>query len=105
MNKYRPGGRCGGDSTKGSPGSSVSSGSSGSPVNSEFNSSLAALMAQRDMQDALWVGGTSQDKTEVKHGVNPDAKHEIKNQIVVKPASKPNNDAYIQMILEGDYEE
>ena len=104
MNKYRPGGRCGGDSTKGSPGSS------GSP---EFNSSLAALMAQRDMQDALWVGPTSQDKTEVKpdakHEVKPDAKHdakhEIKNQIVVKPASKPNNDAYIQMILEGDYEE
>lgn len=110
MNKYRPGGRCGGDSTKGSPGSS---GSSGSPVNSEFNSSLAALMAQRDMQDALWVGPTSQDKTEVKpeikpdakHEVKPDAKHEIKNQIVVKPTSKPNNDAYIQMILEGDYEE
>ena len=103
MNKYRPGGRCGGDTTKspgssGSSGSPVSSGSSGSP---EFNSSLAALMAQRDKQDAMWVGPTSQDKTEVKPEVKPD----VKNQIIVKPASKPNNDAYIKLLLEGDYEE
>jgi hypothetical protein len=95
MNKYRPGGRCGGDTTKSSPVSS------GSPVNPEFNSSLAALMAQRDKQDAMWVGPTSQDKTEVK----PEVKPEIKNQIVVKPTSKPNNDAYIKLLLEGDYEE
>ena len=97
MNKYRPGGRCGGDTTK----SPASSGSSGSPASPEFNSSLAALMAQRDKQDAMWVGPTSQDKTEMKPEVKPD----VKNQIVVKPASKPNDDAYIKLLLEGDYEE
>lgn len=90
MNKYRPGGRCGGDK----PNTETNSGNSGSP---EFNSSLAALMAQRDKQDAMWVGPTSQDKTEVKP--------EVKNQIVVKPTPKPNNDAYIKLLLEGDYEE
>jgi len=86
MNKYRPGGRCGGDS-KGD-----------TKCNPEFNSSLAALMAQRDKQDAAFSGPP----------VVPEAKKTpvAKNQIVItETTTKSTKDAYIQLLLEGDYEE
>ena len=89
MNKYRPGGRCGGDS-KGD-----------TKCNPEFNSSLAALMAQRDKQDALFTSPISQTPV---HQTKP--KHTGKNQLVITETTpKPNKDAYIQLLLEGDYEE
>lgn len=86
MNKYRPGGRCGGDSkgdTKSNP---------------EFNSSLAALMAQRDKQDAAFASSVPVAEMAKKPAV--------KNQLVItETTSKPTKDAYIQLLLEGDYEE
>jgi hypothetical protein len=46
MNKYRPGGRCGGG---GASERSVSEGGLGK--------SLSAMMAAREQQDAMWSGG------------------------------------------------
>lgn len=87
MNKYRPGGRCGGDSK----GDTIS--------NPEFNSSLAALMAQRDKQDMAF--GSSVPATEVEK--KPAA---AKKQLVItETTTKQTKDAYIQLLLEGDYEE
>lgn len=94
MNKYRPGGRCGGDSkgdTKSNP---------------EFNSSLAALMAQRDKQDSMF--GSSPCGESGTPAVTSIAKNKpaAKNQLVItETTTKPSKDAYIQLLLEGDYEE
>jgi hypothetical protein len=88
MNKYRPGGRCGGDSkgdTKSNP---------------EFNSSLAALMAQRDKQDMAF--GSSVPATEVEKKPAAAAKNQL---VITETTTKPSKDAYIQLLLEGDYEE
>jgi len=81
MNKYRPGGRCGGDSA-----------SKETKANPEFNSSLASLLQKREQQDALF------------HGASPvvaraPATKEV--AIVKKPVAK---DDYIKIIMEGDYE-
>ena len=84
MNKYRPGGRCGGDS-KGE-----------TKCNPEFSSSLSALMAQRDKQDAMFSSPPSSTET----------KSPAKKQLVItETTSKPNKNAYIQLLLEGDYED
>jgi hypothetical protein len=90
MNKYRPGGRCGGDS-KGD-----------TKCNPEFSSSLSALMAQRDKQDAMFTSPSVASQT----SASPIAqKTAAKNQLVItETTTKPNKDAYIQLLLEGDYE-
>jgi hypothetical protein len=86
MNKYRPGGRCGGDSK------------TDIKCNPEFSSSLSALMSQRDKQDAAFA--SSVPVAEVAK------KPVVKNQLVVtETTTKPSKDAYIQLLLEGDYEE
>ncbi len=91
MNKYRPGGRCGGDS-KGD-----------TKCNPEFNSSLAALMAQRDKQDAMF---TSPSSVEIEVKSKAKTKPEAKNQLVfTETTTKTNKEAYIQLLLEGDYQE
>ena len=91
MNKYRPGGRCGGDTAK-------------EKSNPEFNASLASLLQQRERQDAMFTGPV----------VSATAATPQKNQLAIvesKPKeSKPkatalDKQAYIQLLLEGDYEE
>lgn len=91
MNKYRPGGRCGGDS-KGD-----------TKCNPEFNSSLASLMAQRDKQDAMFTSPSVASQA----GAPPTGqKSAAKNQLVItETTTKTSKDAYIQLLLEGDYEE
>jgi len=87
MNKYRPGGRCGGDS-KGD-----------TKCNPEFNSSLASLMAQRDKQDAMF---TSPSVASAPATQKPAAKNQL---VITETTTKATKDAYIQLLLEGDYEE
>lgn len=80
MNKYRPGGRCGGDSA-----------SKETKANPEFNSSLASLLQKREQQDALF------------HGVSAPAPAPATKEVAIvkKPVAK---DDYIKIIMEGDYE-
>lgn len=91
MNKYRPGGRCGGDTAK-------------EKSNPEFNASLASLLQQRERQDAMFTGPV----------VSATAETPQKNQLAIveskpkesKPKAKAlDKQAYIQLLLEGDYEE
>jgi hypothetical protein len=53
MNKYRPGGRCGGPGASERP---ASQGGWGAGAN-ELGKSLSAMMAAREQQDAMWSGG------------------------------------------------
>jgi hypothetical protein len=95
MNKYRPGGRCGGDS-KGD-----------TKCNPEFNSSLANLMAQRDKQDAIFFSPSSSQGTADSAPLIADKKEKplAKSQLVItETTNKPKKEAYIQLLLEGDYE-
>jgi hypothetical protein len=85
MNKYRPGGRCGGDSA-----------SKETKANPEFNSSLASLLQQREQQDALFHGVSAHTPVAV-----PSTKEKKELAIVQKPVAK---DDYIKIIMEGDYE-
>ena len=84
MNKYRPGGRCGGSSAS----------KETSKENPEFNSSLAFLLQKREEQNALFhaapVQAQPQETIVVKKTVAKD-----------KPLAK---DDYINIIMEGDYE-
>jgi len=91
MNKYRPGGRCGGDSKGDSKGDMK--------CNPEFNSSLASLMAQRDKQDAMF---TSPSVASAPATQKPAAKNQL---VITETTTKTSKDAYIQLLLEGDYEE
>jgi hypothetical protein len=86
MNKYRPGGRCGGDTPS-------------SKSNPEFNSSLASLLQQREQQDALFapVAGA------VAVAVQPTPQK--KELVITQTTPKVSKEAYIQLLLEGDYEE
>jgi len=82
MNKYRPGGRCGGDTPS-------------SQSNPEFNSSLASLLQQREQQDALFAPvATAAKPTPQK-----------KELVITQTTPKISKEAYIQLLLEGDYEE
>jgi len=84
MNKYRPGGRCGGDTPS-------------SKSNPEFNSSLASLLQQREQQDALIApvaGAVAAKPTPQK-----------KELVITQTTPKVSKEAYIQLLLEGDYEE
>ena len=83
MNKYRPGGRCGGDSAP-----------KETKANPEFNSSLASLLQQREQQDALFHGASA-------HTPVVATKEKKELAIVQKPVAK---DDYIKIIMEGDYE-
>ena len=82
MNKYRPGGRCGGDTPS-------------SKSNPEFNSSLASLLQQREQQDALFAP--------VAGAVQPTPQK--KELVITQTTPKVSKEAYIQLLLEGDYEE
>jgi len=88
VNKYRPGGRCGGDAPK-------------QTSNPEFNSSLASLLQQRERQDAMFTGTGA---APAPAPVNPQ-----KNQVAIvetKPkATALDKQAYIQLVLDGDYED
>jgi hypothetical protein len=87
MNKYRPGGRCGGDTPS-------------TQSNPEFNSSLASLLQRREQQDALFapvavaVVATAAKPTPQK-----------KELVITQTTPKVSKEAYIQLLLEGDYEE
>jgi hypothetical protein len=90
VNKYRPGGRCGGDAPK-------------QTSNPEFNSSLASLLQQRERQDAMFTGAPAPAAAPAAP-VNPQ-----KNQVAIvetKPkATALDKQAYIQLVLDGDYED
>lgn len=88
MNKYRPGGRCGGDSK------------SDTKCNPEFSSSLASLMQQRNLQDAMF----SPPSQVQSQGQKPEAK-EKRQLVVTETTPAKSKDAYIQLLLEGDYED
>jgi len=92
MNKYRPGGRCGGDSA-------TKQGS-----NPEFNASLASLLQQRDRQDAFFSAAPAPAAVA---GAQAKPNHtEQKNQLAItKNQSKLTKEEYIQLLLAGDYEE
>jgi hypothetical protein len=95
MNKYRPGGRCGGDSA-------TKQGS-----NPEFNASLASLLQQRDRQDAFFSAAPAAPAAvaEAEAQVKPN-RTEQKNQLAItKNQSKLTKEEYIQLLLAGDYEE
>ena len=86
MNKYRPGGRCGGSST------------SAPKENPEFNSSLASLLQKREEQNALFHGAPVQ--------MQPQSQSQ-QTIVVKKPLAKDKSlakDDYINIIMEGDYE-
>ena len=84
MNKYRPGGRCGGDSA-----------SKETKANPEFNSSLASLLQKREQQDALFHGVSAPASAPAPAPATKEV------AIVKKPVAK---DDYIKIIMEGDYE-
>lgn len=89
MNKYRPGGRCGGDTPS-------------TQSNPEFNSSLASLLQQREQQDALFApvavaAAAAAAKTKPKE--------QKKELVITQTTPKVSKEAYIQLLLEGDYEE
>jgi hypothetical protein len=90
MNKYRPGGRCGGDSaTK-------------QASNPEFNASLASLLQQRDRQDALFSASASASAGEGAPLIHTQQKNQL---VIAKNQSKLTKEEYIQILLAGDYEE
>jgi len=85
MNKYRPGGRCGGDTPS-------------TQSNPEFNSSLASLLQQREQQDTLFAPVAPSAPT-----AKP--KPQKKELVITQTTPKVSKEAYIQLLLEGDYEE
>lgn len=90
MNKYRPGGRCGGDSK------------TDTKCNPEFSSSLESLMRQRDLQDAMFSPPTQvQPQVQAK----PQAQAQKKELVITETRPAKSKDAYIQLLLEGDYED
>ena len=97
MNKYRPGGRCGGS------GGSGSSGSSGGPERTVseggLGSSLSAMMAARDRQDAMWAGPQGGQGPQVTQGQIVVATQGAKAQQGAKETRK--ND--MNTILQGDF--
>ena len=82
MNKYRPGGRCGGTSAE-------------KQANPEFNASLASLLQQRERQDALFAPTAQPQQPQTQQAIQLRKKE---NQ------PKPRIDD-INFLLEGDYEE
>jgi hypothetical protein len=86
MNKYRPGGRCGGDTPS-------------TQSNPEFNSSLASLLQRREQQDALFA---AQPAVQVSTQKETPQKKEL---VITQTTPKVSKEAYIQLLLEGDYEE
>jgi len=82
INKYRPGGRCGGDTVE-------------KHANPEFNSSLASMMQRREAQDSLW-------QTPVQTPVQSQQKTVV---IAQKSKRTPKEDLSetIALLLEGDY--
>jgi len=94
MNKYRPGGRCGGDSAK-------------QTSNPEFNASLASLLQQRERQDALFAPASAQASapTGAAHGPAKPQQKTANQLVITETHPKQSKEAYIQLLLEGDYEE
>ena len=89
MNKYRPGGRCGGDTPS-------------TQSNPEFNSSLASLLQQREQQDALFAPTTTAHAASAPVAKPKAQKKEL---VITQTTPKVSKEAYIQLLLEGDYEE
>ena len=96
MNKYRPGGRCGGDTAK-------------EKSNPEFNASLASLLQQRERQDAMFTGpvvsATAETPQKNQLAIVESKPKETKPKESNPKATALDKQAYIQLLLEGDYEE
>jgi hypothetical protein len=87
MNKYRPGGRCGGSSAE-------------KQANPEFNASLASLLQQRERQDALFAPASAQQQ-QPQQQPQPQQAIQLRKK---ENQPKPRIDD-INFLLEGDYEE
>jgi len=95
MNKYRPGGRCGGEPNR-------------SETNPEFDSSLSRLLQQRDQLDAMMKPvvidpptGKDSRITPLTPSVQPSA-NTVTLTVVQKKTYRKDQD--IELLLQGDYE-
>ena len=105
MNKYRPGGRCGGEPNR-------------SETNPEFDSSLSRLLQQRDQLDALMkpvVIDPPTGKDSRITPLTPSAKPSVQIPSVQIPSANTSTltvvqkktygkDQDIELLLQGDYE-
>ena len=92
MNKYRPGGRCGGTSAE-------------KQANPEFNASLASLLQQRERQDAMFAPAAQQQQTQAQAQPQPQAQIQQAIQLRTKENKPKARMDDINFLLEGDYEE
>jgi hypothetical protein len=93
MNKYRPGGRCGGEPNR-------------SETNPEFDSSLSRLLQQRDQLDAMMkpvVIDPPTGKDSRITPLTPSAKPSASTLTVVQKKTY-GKDQDIELLLQGDYE-
>ena len=97
MNKYRPGGRCGGEPNR-------------SETNPEFDSSLSRLLQQRDQLDALMKPVVIDPPHAHAHAkpstitpLTPSVKPSVSTLTVVQKKTY-GKDQDIELLLQGDYE-
>jgi hypothetical protein len=100
MNKYRPGGRCGGEPNR-------------SETNPEFDSSLSRLLQQRDQLDAMMkpvviAPPTGKDSriTPLTPSAKPSVQIPSANTVTLTVVQKKTygKDQDIELLLQGDYE-
>jgi len=87
MNKYRPGGRCGGTSAE-------------KQANPEFNASLASLLQQRERQDAMFAPASAKQQQQTQSQPQPQ-----QLQLRTKENKPKSTLDDINLLLEGDYED
>jgi hypothetical protein len=95
MNKYRPGGRCGGEVSR-------------SETNPEFDSSLSRLLQQRDQLDAM-MKPVVIDPPTGKHctitPLTPSVQPSLNTSTLTVVQKKTyRKDQDIELLLQGDYE-
>jgi hypothetical protein len=91
MNKYRPGGRCGGEPNR-------------SETNPEFDSSLSRLLQQRDQLDALMKPVVIDPPTgHAKPSTITPLTPSVSTLTVVQKKTY-GKDQDIELLLQGDYE-
>ena len=91
INKYLPGGRCGGDVGK-------------SELNPQFDSSLSRLIQQREQLDMAMK--PVQEPAAKPNQTQQTQKQQIQTQaIAIIPTVKRNKEADIELLLQGDYVE
>ena len=96
MNKYRPGGRCGGEPNR-------------SETNPEFDSSLSRLLQQRDQLDALMKPVVIDPPTGKESRITPltpsvQIPSVNTSSLTVVQKKTYGKDQDIELLLQGDYE-